>query len=750
MKERISAWIAPVSQDPDLARREYMLNIALLGLISTGSLFTLATAVLWLLGKTNAVGPVIGLGILPVYAWAYFLNRRGRTRVAVYFPVVALFLSMVGANIQVGVGHSPLIGYAMVTSLAGVLIGIKSALSFALLSTLAYVIIGTAQASGWLPGAIPPGATIVADGVAIGGGLMVLVILDWLSNREIGRALQKERQLVEELQAHQTQLEQRIAERTRGLQAAAEVSRATISVLDPDTLLRQTVNLVRERFDLYYVGLFLLDEERRFAVLRAGTGEAGRQMLEQGHRLEVGGESMIGQCTATGQARIALDVGEEAARFDNPMLPETRSEMALPLRSRGRVIGAMSVQSDKGAAFDESDIAVMQTMADQVAVAIDNARLFAEAQAALREMEAAHRHYLDQAWSEYVRTAAETSLEIARPGVAPLGDAVLPEIRQAVEQRSTKVLGGKDAEGEADHSALITPIALRGTIIGALGICDDDGTREWTEDEIALVEAVAERMALAADNLRLLRDTQKTLGETEALYDASRAIGAATTPEEVRQALVDYAATSGVDAARILFFEYDERSPAKPGRGLRGQPSCLVMYEGWTVDNRPAQPVGTRLSMEDYPLAAFMDSGEPIVVEDVLTDPRANEATRTLVVTISGLRSFVIVPIVVGERRIGAIFIGRNKPSTFEEEFIRGYWTLASQAAIALESMRLLEETRRRAEREQLVGEATARMRETLDLEAVLKAATGEMRRVLGLDKIVIRLVTPETDGDSA
>jgi putative methionine-R-sulfoxide reductase with GAF domain len=175
-------------------------------------------------------------------------------------------------------------------------------------------------------------------------------------------------------------LEQRVAERTRGLQTAAEVSRAATSVLDPDELMRQTVNLIRDRFGFYYVGLFLLDETKRWAVLRAGTGEPGRQMLEASHRLQVGGESMVGQCTANAQARIALDVGEEAVRFDNPLLPETRSEMALPLISRGQVIGGLTVQSTEAGAFSDEDIAVLQTMTDQVANAIQNARLFEETQ----------------------------------------------------------------------------------------------------------------------------------------------------------------------------------------------------------------------------------------------------------------------------------------------------------------------------------------------------------------------------------
>lgn len=184
------------------------------------------------------------------------------------------------------------------------------------------------------------------------------------------------------------QLRQTVAQSTRRadqLHAAAEVSRVASSVLEPEALIRQTVNLIRDRFDYYYVGLFLVDATGRWVVLRAGTGRAGREMLARGHKLEVGSDSMIGWCTARGQARISLDVGEEAIRFDNPLLPETRSEMALPLISRSQIIGALTVQSAAPQAFSNEDIAVLQTMADQVANAVESARL-------LQEMEHLARH----------------------------------------------------------------------------------------------------------------------------------------------------------------------------------------------------------------------------------------------------------------------------------------------------------------------------------------------------------------------
>jgi transcriptional regulator with GAF, ATPase, and Fis domain len=171
-------------------------------------------------------------------------------------------------------------------------------------------------------------------------------------------------------------------------QTAAEVSRAAATILERGQMMERVVNLVHERFDLYYVGLFLLSPDEKgkgepgqFAFLQVGSGEAGRQMVAQGHRLEIGGASMIGQCLATQQPRIAMDVGREAVHFANPLLPDTRTELALPLVSRGQALGALSIQSVEAAAFSAEDVVVLQTMADQLATAIDNAEMIERAQA---------------------------------------------------------------------------------------------------------------------------------------------------------------------------------------------------------------------------------------------------------------------------------------------------------------------------------------------------------------------------------
>lgn len=178
-----------------------------------------------------------------------------------------------------------------------------------------------------------------------------------------------------------------MTKRTIQLQTAAEVSNAASSILDINILLPNVVELIRNHFDYYYVGIFLVDESRTWAYLRAATGEMGKKMIAAGHRLPIGDSSMIGWCIANRHARIALDVGEDAVRFRNPDLPLTRSEIALPLIKHGDVIGAMTIQSVMPSAFSRVDITALQTMADQVANAIENAQLFTERDGLIGELE---------------------------------------------------------------------------------------------------------------------------------------------------------------------------------------------------------------------------------------------------------------------------------------------------------------------------------------------------------------------------
>lgn len=304
-------------------------------------------------------------------------------------------------------------------------------------------------------------------------------------------------------------LEQRVANRTRDLEhravqlaTAADVSRAAASILDLESLTRRVVELVRERFDFYYTGLFLLDSQGRYAVLEAGTGEAGETMKSQGHRLEVGGLSMVGAACAQRQARIALDVGEESVRFDNPLLPDTRSEMALPLLVGGTALGALDVQSTLPAAFSDEDITVLQLVADQVAVAIQNARLFTSAQGALEAERRAYGEISREAWTRLIQTqGASLGYTCDDQGLAPAPEAVPPHIRAAIQ--TGRVVTGFDGGG-----TLAMPIQVRDLVIGVIDAQKPEGTGAWTPEEIALLETLIDQLGVALEGARLYEDTQ--------------------------------------------------------------------------------------------------------------------------------------------------------------------------------------------------------------------------------------------------
>ena len=295
-------------------------------------------------------------------------------------------------------------------------------------------------------------------------------------------------------------LEQRIAERTQDLErrtrylaATAQVGRAVAVILETDQLIQDVVELIRVQFGLYYVGLFLLDEAEEWAVLQAGTGDAGRAMLARKHRIRVG-EGMIGWSVERGESRVALDVGEDAVRLATTELPETRSEAALPLRSRGRVLGALTVQHTQPGAFDEDTLVVLQTMADQVAVAISNAQLFQQVETALAAERRVYGEISAEAWEELLRARPGLGYRADEQGVSPVG------MPGAVRESGRASSDGKE---------LVLPIKLQDQVLGTFHAHKADDSEEWTEDEVALIETLNDQLSLALESARLYGETQR-------------------------------------------------------------------------------------------------------------------------------------------------------------------------------------------------------------------------------------------------
>jgi PAS domain S-box-containing protein len=259
------------------------------------------------------------------------------------------------------------------------------------------------------------------------------------------------------------------------LQTAAEVSRAISSVLDPDKLMQQVVDLVGERFNFYYVGLFIPGEEDKFAVLRAGTGEAGARMLETGYKLEIDGPSLISRCIARGEAVLTSDVGEEAARPDNPLLPETSSELALPLISRGRVIGAMNIHSTQETAFGQEDIAVLQIMADQLSNALENAWLFENMEQMAEERTRELRESLDERerlQQEVINAQRRALQELSTPIIPIMERVIVMPLVGSIDSLRAKDITRALLAGIKEQRAKVVILDITGVPIVDSGVAN--------------------------------------------------------------------------------------------------------------------------------------------------------------------------------------------------------------------------------------------------------------------------------------
>jgi GAF domain-containing protein/HAMP domain-containing protein len=312
------------------------------------------------------------------------------------------------------------------------------------------------------------------------------------------------RELIENLEAQIAERTRDLERRSTYLEAASEVGRAAASILKTDRLVRQVVELIQYRFDLYYVGLFQLDEKGEWAVLRAGTGDAGRALLARGHRIKVG-EGMIGWSIANAQPRIASEVDEDAVRQATSELPDTRSEAALPLRSRGQVLGALTVQSDQSGFFDEDTLTVLQTMADQVALALDNARLFADRQSAIEAQRRAYGQISHEAWVELLRTKGDIEFTRTKHGFSQITDqgqrhgtnAGKPYVDQEPDDRND------------DGATIITPLKVRDRPIGVVQARRAPEAGRWTAEEMDLLETLVVHLGQALESARLYQETRR-------------------------------------------------------------------------------------------------------------------------------------------------------------------------------------------------------------------------------------------------
>ncbi len=484
------------------------------------------------------------VSIIGIIGFIVYLSHRGYVKAASFLFVVTLWgaLSYVAWAAD-GIRDIAVFAYMLPILIASLLIGWRGAAVITFVSILSGWALAYAEATRSFVPTLDEPLNFARD---MTGVFLLIGLLIYLTITSLQKTLAASRSAAAELALSnreltelRTTLQQQVEERTSELQqraaqleAVASVARTVASVQDIDSLLPAITKLVSQHFGFYHVGIFLLDQQRQNVVLRAANSQGGLRMLSRQHSLALDSQSIVGYSALRGDPRIALDVGTDSFYFNNPDLPDTRSEMAIPLRVVGEVIGVLDVQSTETNAFAEEDIRALSILADQIAIAIENARLFGETKKALSESKALFEQYTQQEWTSFARQAKTLGFLFDGKHIVPLDNYSKRELVKAVAQT------GAIAQEKASGTVAI-PIKLRGQMIGVLDVRAKHGQRSWKADEIAMLEAAAERAALALENARLIESAQRRAARERAIGDISTRIGAVRNLESILQTAVE-------------------------------------------------------------------------------------------------------------------------------------------------------------------------------------------------------------------
>lgn len=506
-------------QDANKTRRAsyaHFISLAFTAVVLLNELYLLSTNSrgTFFFGAPNLI--VIALGVVGLLNW--WLVRRGNVSIAAITLVSLIWLGANGIAGRFGIRDASFIFNFVIMLIAALLLGWRVSLLISGASILVAFGLANREAAGLI---VPPSYPITRfagdiSAVLFLGAIVVSILVDGLE-----KAIKQSRNSLIELETtnaelHHAQLDLRarsaelvstneiLQKRTERLRAVAEVARTATAVQNFDQLLPLITTVISKQLGYYHVGIFLLDEFSEYAILRAANTEGGLRMLAHEHRLKVGDQGIVSYVAYQGKARIAQDVSGGIA-VSNPDLPDTRSEIGLPLKSARRIIGVLDIQSTETNAFSQEDVDILTILADQIAVAIQNAQSFEQAQRALRDAEITSQQSTQQLWSGYVKKL---------PAKGYRYDGIKPEVL-------------REAQPVHEEKGIVfVPVRLRGQTIGRLKFKLADPDRTWSEDEQAIVEATAERVALALDGARLLDEAQQRASRETLLSTIGAKLGA--------------------------------------------------------------------------------------------------------------------------------------------------------------------------------------------------------------------------------
>lgn len=590
------------------------------------------------------------------------------------------------------------------------------------------------------------------------------------SGDEVGQLAATFNEMTARLRQTLVGLEQRVSERTRELTLSGEVGRALSQERDMDRLLADAVERIQSSFDLYYTQIYLPDPGGENLVLRSGTGDAGAELLARGHRLPLSPDSINGLAASEKRAVIVTDTETSDIFRPNPLLPETRSEMAVPLLVGERVVGVLDMQSRETGALSEEVLPAFESLAGQLAIAVENAALFTQAQQARAEVENQARRLTREGWGDFldaverserfgyvydqaelrpldtplspegVDNALATSISVTGEPVgaiqlerdpergwtqteselvASVADQVSRQIEnlrllaraesyraeaETAARRLTRE-GWEDylaegAEGEigffydqtrvkplqvqgqtGDGGLFVHPLAVRGETVGELAF---EGDESLGEEDLELINAIAERLVEHIEGLRLSAQTQAALAQTDALYGISHSLNEASNEDEILQAISQPAIEAGVSTTNLIYLDLDES----------GKPEWAEIVAAWPPEVEQSVPVGTRFYLPQMPFTRLWVANpyDPLLVSDVDTDERVDEHTRAAMAR-GGSRAMAIIPLTRGGRQVGIFTFNWNEPHEFSPQEAETYRALIGLGSPAAQTRRLFEQT---------------------------------------------------------
>ena len=487
-----------------------------------------------------------GLPLLILLIASVWLLRRGILYPAqILIPLGLLLIRDYLALEGVGIHDVALLAFAAVIILAYLTLTKPLAIGFTGLTILSTSLITLGDMNGTIQGDIFSQLTnlddLIVTAILLAGISAIMYLMIDRLNQSLQQAWENGQKQIEankELKEERMMLEDRVKERTADLErravqlrAAAEVGNAAAASRDLDLLLSEGTRLLSVRFGFYHVGIFLKDETGRYAILRAANSEGGERMLKRGHKLEIGQVGIVGNVTESGRARIALDVGSDAVYFDNPDLPQTRSEMALPLKAADRVLGALDIQSTEPQAFKQDDIEVLQVVADQLAVAIENSRLLAESRAAVETVRRAYGEVSLQAWKRRLEGNPLAFISDDRGNVVEIGTKHwLAEEQQAIRDGTlTK---------SKDEKTLYVPMLQRGQAIGVIKLVKHNQSR-WSDNELELARTLASQLSDSLETARLYEEAQNRAQRERTITEVSRKISSVYNVDDILRSMTE-------------------------------------------------------------------------------------------------------------------------------------------------------------------------------------------------------------------